>query len=109
MFKTIEGGADCEILSVIRFLNARNVLPSEIHHHHVVNTFLSFIFFTVSKSLTSVRMRKLHPDPLVGLCPALCHHKLHSLHTQHRIECLVRHFLFRAERTLAEGLDMQEV
>ena len=33
MFKTIEGAADCEILSVIRFLNARNVLPSEIHHH----------------------------------------------------------------------------
>jgi len=32
MFKTIEGTADCEIRSVIRFLNARNVLPSEIHH-----------------------------------------------------------------------------
>jgi len=32
MFKTIEGATDCEILSVIRFLNARNVLPSEIHH-----------------------------------------------------------------------------
>ena len=32
MFKTIEGAADCEIQSVIRFLNARNVLPSEIHH-----------------------------------------------------------------------------
>ena len=32
MFKTIEGAADCEIRSVIRFLNARNVLPSEIHH-----------------------------------------------------------------------------
>jgi len=32
MFKTIEGAADCEIWSVIRFLNARNVLPSEIHH-----------------------------------------------------------------------------
>ena len=32
MFKTIEGGADCEIRSVIRFLNSRNVLPSEIHH-----------------------------------------------------------------------------
>ena len=30
-FKTIEGTADCEIRSVIRFLNARNVLPSEIH------------------------------------------------------------------------------
>ena len=28
MFKTIEGTADC----VIRFLNARYVLPSEIHH-----------------------------------------------------------------------------
>jgi len=33
MFKTIEGAADCEIRSVIRFLNARNVLPNEIHHH----------------------------------------------------------------------------
>jgi len=32
MFKTIEGAADCEIRSVIRVLNARNVLPSEIHH-----------------------------------------------------------------------------
>ena len=33
MFKTIEGAADCEIPSVIRFLNAKNVLPSEIHRH----------------------------------------------------------------------------
>ena len=32
MFKTIEGAVDCEIRSVIRFLNARNVLRSEIHH-----------------------------------------------------------------------------
>jgi len=32
MFMTIEGAADCEIRSVIRFLNARNVLPNEIHH-----------------------------------------------------------------------------
>jgi len=32
MFKTIEGAADCEIRSVIHFLNARNVLPSAIHH-----------------------------------------------------------------------------
>ena len=32
MFKTIEGAADCEIRSAIRFLNARKVLPSEIHH-----------------------------------------------------------------------------
>ena len=32
MFKTIEGAADCEIRSVIRFLNASNVLQSEIHH-----------------------------------------------------------------------------
>ena len=32
MFKTIEGATDCEIQSVIHFLNARNVLPSEIHH-----------------------------------------------------------------------------
>ena len=32
MFKTIEGAADCEIRSVIRFLNARNVLQSDIHH-----------------------------------------------------------------------------
>jgi len=32
MFKTIEGAADCETRSVIRFVNARKVLPSEIHH-----------------------------------------------------------------------------
>ena len=32
MSETIEGAADCEIRSVIRFLKARNVLPSEIHH-----------------------------------------------------------------------------
>jgi len=32
MFKTIEGAADCDIRPVIRFLNARNVLPSEIRH-----------------------------------------------------------------------------
>ena len=32
MFETIEEAADCEIRSVIRFLKARIVLPSEIHH-----------------------------------------------------------------------------
>jgi len=32
MFKIIEGDADCVIRYVIRFLNSRNVLPSEIHH-----------------------------------------------------------------------------
>jgi len=32
LFKTTKGTADCEIRPVIRFLNARNVLPSEIHH-----------------------------------------------------------------------------
>jgi len=32
MFKTIEVAADCEIRSVIRFLNARNVLPIHIHY-----------------------------------------------------------------------------
>jgi len=32
MFKTIEGATDCEVRSVIRFLKARNVLPSEIYH-----------------------------------------------------------------------------
>jgi len=32
MFKTIEWAANCEIRSVIRSLNATNVLPSEIHH-----------------------------------------------------------------------------
>jgi transposase len=31
MFKTIERPADCEIQSVIRFLNARNVKPADIH------------------------------------------------------------------------------
>jgi len=34
MFETIEWAADCEIRSVIRFLKARNVLPSEIHHQN---------------------------------------------------------------------------
>ena len=32
MFKTTEGATDCETRSVIRFLNIRYVLPSEIHH-----------------------------------------------------------------------------
>jgi len=32
MLKTIKGAADCEIRPVIRFLNARNVLRSEIYH-----------------------------------------------------------------------------
>ena len=32
MFKTIEGAADREIRSVIPFVKARNVLPSEIRH-----------------------------------------------------------------------------
>ena len=32
MFKTIGGATDCEIRPVIHFLNARNVLPREIHH-----------------------------------------------------------------------------
>ena len=32
MFKTTEEATNCEIHSVIRFLNARNVLPSEIHY-----------------------------------------------------------------------------
>jgi len=32
MFKTIEGAANSEIRFVIRFLNSRNVLPSEILH-----------------------------------------------------------------------------
>jgi len=32
MFKTTEEAANCEIQSVIHFLNARNVLPSEVHH-----------------------------------------------------------------------------
>ena len=32
MFKTMEEAANCEIQCGIRFSNARNVLPSEIHH-----------------------------------------------------------------------------
>ena len=32
MFKTIEGATDCDIRSVIRVLQARNVVASEIHH-----------------------------------------------------------------------------
>jgi len=32
MFKTNEGATDCEMWSVIHFLNARNVLPSQIYY-----------------------------------------------------------------------------
>jgi len=32
MFKTIEVATDCEMWSVIHFMNAMNVLPSAIHH-----------------------------------------------------------------------------
>jgi len=39
MFKTIEGAADCEIQYVIRFLNVRNVLPNEIHHHQICQVY----------------------------------------------------------------------
>jgi len=44
MFKTIEGAADCEIRSVIHFLNARDVLSSEIRHQicQVYGTGLQF-------------------------------------------------------------------
>jgi hypothetical protein len=31
MFKTIERPVDCEVRSVIHFLNARNVKPADIH------------------------------------------------------------------------------
>jgi transposase len=33
MFKMIKRPADCEIRPVIRFLNARNVKPADIHSH----------------------------------------------------------------------------
>ena len=32
MFKTIEGAVNCEIWPAVCFLNARNMLPSKIHH-----------------------------------------------------------------------------
>jgi len=32
MFKKIENPAACEMWSVIRFLNAKNMTPAEIHH-----------------------------------------------------------------------------
>ncbi|KAJ4432492.1 hypothetical protein ANN_21112 [Periplaneta americana] len=32
MIKVIENPADCEMRSVIRFLNARNIKPADIHH-----------------------------------------------------------------------------
>ncbi|GBN89067.1 hypothetical protein AVEN_72357-1 [Araneus ventricosus] len=35
MFKTIADPADCEVCSVIRFLNAKNVKPAEIHRQRV--------------------------------------------------------------------------
>ncbi|GBN66941.1 hypothetical protein AVEN_168209-1 [Araneus ventricosus] len=35
MFKTIADPADCEVRSVIRFLNAKEVKPAEIHRQRV--------------------------------------------------------------------------
>ncbi|GBM69716.1 hypothetical protein AVEN_88221-1 [Araneus ventricosus] len=35
MLKTIADPADCEVRSVIRFLNAKNVKPAEIHRQLV--------------------------------------------------------------------------
>lgn len=35
MFKTVSESADCEVRSVIRFLNARNIKPAEIHRQLV--------------------------------------------------------------------------
>ncbi|GBM80756.1 hypothetical protein AVEN_10622-1 [Araneus ventricosus] len=35
MFRTIADPADCEVRSVIRFLNAKNVKPAEIHRQLV--------------------------------------------------------------------------
>ncbi|GBO31810.1 hypothetical protein AVEN_17141-1 [Araneus ventricosus] len=35
MFKTIADPADCEVRSVIRFLNAKKVKPAEIHRQLV--------------------------------------------------------------------------
>ncbi|GBM00672.1 hypothetical protein AVEN_118021-1 [Araneus ventricosus] len=35
MFKTISDNADCEVRSVIRFLNAKKVKPAEIHRQLV--------------------------------------------------------------------------
>ncbi|GBO17750.1 hypothetical protein AVEN_181159-1 [Araneus ventricosus] len=35
MFKTIADSAECEVRSVIRFLNAKNAKPSEIHRQLV--------------------------------------------------------------------------
>ncbi|GBM84200.1 hypothetical protein AVEN_94409-1 [Araneus ventricosus] len=35
MFKTISDPADCEVPSVIRFLNAKKVKPAEIHRQLV--------------------------------------------------------------------------
>ncbi|GBN17594.1 hypothetical protein AVEN_200939-1 [Araneus ventricosus] len=35
MFKTISDAADCEVRSVIRFLNANNIKPAEIHRQLV--------------------------------------------------------------------------
>ncbi|GBO26776.1 hypothetical protein AVEN_136984-1 [Araneus ventricosus] len=35
MFKTISDSADCEVRSIIRFLNAKNAKPAEIHRQIV--------------------------------------------------------------------------
>ena len=50
MFKAIEGAADCEIRSVIRFLDARNVLPSEIHHQ-IVLSFLVLAYSSIPEPI----------------------------------------------------------
>ena len=62
MFKTFEGAADCEIRPVIRFLSARNVLPSEIHHqirrrpHSVRRVCKNLCPATISASIMAVNM-----------------------------------------------------
>jgi len=65
MFKIIEGAADCEIRSVIRFLNARNVhpkvVPKDCHGH------------------PKVVPKVCHGHPKVD--PKFCHgHQEHSQH-----------------------------
>ena len=65
MFKTIEGATDCEIRSVIRFLNTRNVLPSDIHHQicqvygdNAMSSGVHRIFFFGRGSTNSVEDRE---------------------------------------------------
>ena len=51
MFKTIEGATDSEIRVVIRFLNARNVLPFKIHNQILTDLVMNLTWGMVTMYL----------------------------------------------------------